>query len=680
MPSSPVCRGQASFVTNTMAGFGSNARSRVLVRLGVMLLGVVGCMCCLAQASVDADRPPIVFDIPAQRLDSALVAFSIQADINVLGLASTLAEFSAPEVKGVMTADEALDLLLSGAGLEYRYSGQHSLSVVAAQAVPDPMPAEAPSSVVDNEAVANSEPVLEEVVVTANRRTGNLQKIPIAVTALQAGDLSSNHIRDLRDITGLVPGLEMIDTAPQAAVLVQLRGVGTTNITEIADGPVAIHVDGVYSPRSQAVAALLHDVERVEVLRGPQGTLYGRNSSSGSINVYNRQPELGNLSADLHLTAGNFDHRLFKGAFNVPVGDTFALRIAAGFNSHDGYTELLNDYVGLGIQYPATAGELTDYDQALPSGQKRPETADQSSVRVTGLWRPSDRIDALLSYERYEDSGAGIALLDPTLVDSGIRGVVLDSATSLDLVNETLRSNLSWHLPADYTLSYVFGWSDMSRHQVVDIDNGRDGSFEQQRTDSSRFRFLSHEINVTNSDSSRLRWVGGLFASREKNSIVFAVDQQNAGGGRTPVGATSWISDDEGAAVSYAIQPDRRVESFGVFAQSSFEMTDTQEITLGVRFTEDEKSDRGGRALNCRVYVRSGSVPRDRLGGSRRAESGSDIRGPRRQRGNRRRSAIRWRDQHRDRGRALLDTAGQRFLSDLEQHERPRSLQLAARR
>lgn len=578
--------------------------------LGAVLTGSDG----FAQSESTPARSRIEFDIPAQRLDSALVVFSIQADTNVMGLSSTLAQFDAPAVRGTMTVDDALDLLLSGTGLVYRYSGERSLTVVAAEVPSEPVE-EQPMDV-GGESVADidNEALLDEVVVTANRRAADLQKTAIAVTALQAGDLDVNQVRDLRDITGLVPGLEMIDTAPQAAVLVQLRGVGTTNITEIADGPVAIHVDGVYSPRSQAVAALLHDIERVEILRGPQGTLYGRNSSSGSINVYNRQPEPGKLSADLHLTMGNFDHRLLKGVFNLPVGETFSLRVAGAVNQHDGYTRLLGDYAGLGIQYPANSDDLTDYDRALDKGQQRPETADQSSIRVSGLWQPSDRVDALLSYERYEDTGAGIAVLDPTLVDQGIRGVVLDSPTSLDLVNDSLRSTLTFRLPGEHKLAYVFGWSDMSRRQIVDIDNGRDGSFEQQRTDSSRFRFASHELNLTNSDASRLSWVAGLFASREKNSIVFAVDQQNAGGGRTPVGATSWISDHGGAAVSYAIQPDRRVESIAAFAQSTFELTPAQQLTLGVRYTEDTKSDRGGRALNCRVtsvlgpYLEAGSV------------------------------------------------------------------------
>jgi iron complex outermembrane receptor protein len=154
----------------------------------------------------------------------------------------------------------------------------------------------------------------------------------------------------------------------------------------------------------------------------------------------------------------------------------------------------------------------------------------------------------------------------------------------------------------------------MTREQIVDADNGRSSSFEQQRTHSSNFQFASHEVQLMNNDSERLRWLVGTFYSREKNKIVFAVDQQNAGGGRYPQGATSWISNSDGAAVSYAIQPNRRVESLGVFAQATYDIDPFNRITLGARYTRDTKSDNGGRAINCRVtsvlgpYVESGSI------------------------------------------------------------------------
>ena len=188
------------------------------------------------------------------------------------------------------------------------------------------------------------------------------------------------------------------------------------------------------------------------------------------------------------------------------------------------------------------------------------------------------------------------------MVERGTRGVVMDSPSFLDLTNDSLRSKLEYKFDGDYALSYTFGRAEMSREQIFDADNGRDGSFEQQRTHSSRFNFVSHELQLLNSSEERFSWVLGALVTEEKNEIVFAVDQQNAGAGRQPQGASSWISDHGGAAVSYAVQPDRRVESMGVFAQGTYDVDDSQRVTLGVRSTKDTKSDRGGREIG-RAHV-----------------------------------------------------------------------------
>jgi iron complex outermembrane receptor protein len=150
-------------------------------------------------------------------------------------------------------------------------------------------------------------------------------------------------------------------------------------------------------------------------------------------------------------------------------------------------------------------------------------------------------------------------------------------------------------------LSYIFGQSQMQRQQIIDADNRWTGGFEQQRTHSSNFKFLSNELQLISNNLERVDWLTGVFASHEKNSIVFAVDQQNAGGGRYPQGATSWINDFDGAAVSYAIQPDRRVNSLGIYSQTVYKFDPSRRITVGLRYTKDTKSDVGGRALNCRV-------------------------------------------------------------------------------
>lgn len=549
------------------------------------------------------DQTQIDVDIVSQPLEDALVALSIQADVNIIGRTESLKALQSTPLNGSMTLREALEKLLQGTGLDYKYLGGRSISFFPKP--PEDKPETSPQ---------DTSPLLEEVIVSATRRSANLQDTPIAVSSADSEVLDRNQVRDLRDVSSIVPGLEFINTSPQAAVLVQLRGVGTTNITEIADGPVSIHVDGVYAPRSQSVAALLYDVDRVEVLRGPQGTLFGRNSSSGSINIFLNEPQLERSTGELYASFGNFDQQVLRGAINIPLSDTFAVRVASALNKRDAYTKLLDNYAGLAPHYPATEEELGDFDRSLDFGQKGPETADQSGWRISGLWQPTEDFNVVISGERYRDQGTGIAELDPTLVDRGIRGVVLDSPSFLNLRSDTLRSRVNYRFPSDLSLTYTFGYSNMLRQQIFDADNGRDGAFEQQRTDSSEFQFYSHELQLLNSESARLRWVLGLFSSDERNDIVFAIDQQNASDIRGPEGASSWISDDPGAAVSYAVQPDRRVESLGIYAQGTYDINASSKLTLGARFTRDTKSDIGGRTINCRVtsvlgpYVESGSV------------------------------------------------------------------------
>lgn len=542
----------------------------------------------------DTGQPEMQFNIPSQSLESGLVAFSLQADMNIIGTTELLRQHVIPDINGYFTRTEVLAILLEGSGLQYKIIDNTAVSISPDTGIED-------------------DTYLQEIIVTAAGRATDLQKTPIAVSVFDQIRLDASGVSNLGELAYMVPGLEMTSTAPQAAMLVQLRGVGTTNITEIADGPVSIHVDGIYSPRSQAAAALLYDIDRIEVLRGPQGTLLGRNSTSGSVNIYNQRPSLDGVDGHWSTVFGNYNRREFRGAIDLPIHKTFGLRIAGATLKHNSYTDLLDNYVGLGAHYPTDIADLTDYDQAVDYGQKGPEMADQQSWRISSLWQPAESFSALTSVEKYRDQGSGIAQLDPALVTQGIRAVVSDSPSFLDLSNETWRNQLDYQA-AIYSVRYLYGRSTMTRQQIVDADFGRSSSFEQQRTHSSNFQFSSHELQLMNADTERLRWVLGTFYSREKNSIVFAVDQQNAGGGRYSEGATSWISNADGGAVSYAIQPNRRVESLGVFAQTTYDIDQYRRITLGARHTKDTKSDRGGRAINCRVtsllgpYVDSSSI------------------------------------------------------------------------
>ena len=568
----------------------------------------VGCADVLAAEKVGLEKRAaraavIRFDIPAQPLDAALLMVSAQANVDVLVPSALAAHFTSPNLLGPMTLAEALGKLLAGTDLKFKISDNQRVTILAAPK---------PQARARNDQPKSSK-AIEEVIVTATKRATDLQKTPIAITALNQANLDQYQAKDIRNLTDVVPGLEMTNTGEQSALLVQLRGIGQTNITEIADGPVALHIDGVYSPRAQGAATLLYDLDRIEVLRGPQGTLFGRNATAGGINIQSRKPQLGLLEGDLSLTQGNYEHKALRAAVNLPVSDELAVRVATAVDKHDAYTRLINNYAGLGPQYPATVEELNDYQKAPTTHAQGPDADDQEAVRLSSQWNPTSKLRWFASLEHYLDRGTSVTELDPTLVARGLRATVSDTPSFLDLTNDTLRSRLDYAFDNGQTFSYIAGKAVMRRQQAFDQDMGRSGNYEQRRTDSSTFRFHSHELQLMNSDTERLRWILGGFYSRERNDIVYAIDQADDDGNGDHTKTTSFISDFGGAATAIFVQPDRQVVSHAAFAQATYDLQQDAHITAGIRHTVDTKSDSGGRSLNCRVtgvgpYLEPGSI------------------------------------------------------------------------
>ncbi len=560
---------------------------------------------CVAELAYgrNVSEPAIQFDIPAQPLDSALLSVSAQANVDVLVPSALVTTLKSPAIKGEMSLAQALEKLLAGTSLMYKIGEQQRVTITASKK---------PQPKLVNEGSKPTKPI-EEVIVTATKRATDLQKTPIAVTALNQANLNQYQAKDIRNLTDVVPGLEMTNTGEQSALLVQLRGIGQTNITEIADGPVALHIDGVYSPRAQGAATLLYDLDRIEVLRGPQGTLFGRNATAGGINIQTEKPRLDNVSADMSLTLGDYAHKALKATVNFPVNDSWALRLAGAVDKHDAYTKLIHDYAGLGPQYPATEAELNAYQKA-PTNAQGPDADDQQAVRLSSLWQPNDNFRWFASLEHYLDKGTSVTELDPTLVARGMRVTVSDTPSFIDLTNNTFRSRMDYTLPNEQTLSYIAGSAVMQRQQGFDQDMGRSGNYEQRRTDSSTFRFHSHEVQLINSDKEHLRWILGIFSSQERNDIVYAIDQADDDGHGDPTKTTSFISDLGGAATAIFVQPDRQVESAAVFAQATYDLNDRNRFTTGIRHTQDTKSDHGGRSLNCRVTGMGPYLTADSIG------------------------------------------------------------------
>lgn len=441
-----------------------------------------------------------------------------------------------------------------------------------------------------------------DIIVTATRRETTLQSTPIAVSAFGQAQLDKQQVRDVTDLARFVPSLQFNQQGDQSAVLLTLRGIGNDSAyTEVADPEVAIYVDGIYSPRSQGASVLMYDMERVEVLRGPQGTLFGRNATVGALSLISAKPKLGVFEGNVEVVGGNYDRLGIRGAINLPITDTLAARVAFVTDRHDGYADYqpAPDIVGINKSAFVTSG-------------KKYYAADQKSVRGSLLWQPGDKFSWNLSAEAFWDTGAPvIGLLQTPRPGTKRWSTLSDTAPDTDRYSVAVRSTMNYDITDGIQLSYIAGWSRIGGSTQTDADAGalpptgetdaagNDlplGAFGENRTLSSRYDFQSHEVQLKSTGEQAFDWILGAYYSHEKNRIRFDIDQRN--GYRD--GTFSW-------AGSF-IQANRQIDSRAVFGQVVWHATDAIRVTGGLRYTSDKKEDIGGRNV---TFSGAGCTPAD---------------------------------------------------------------------
>lgn len=232
-----------------------------------------------------------------------------------------------------------------------------------------------------------------DIVITAQGRRQILQDVPLAVTAVGGDAMQNSGANDIRQLNQLAPSLLVSSTGTEANGSARIRGIGTVGDNPGLESSVAVFIDGVYRSRSGIGLNELGEIERVEVLRGPQGTLFGRNASAGLIHVITRRPELGDFSGYVEGTYGNFNQIRAAGAVNVPLGETLAGRLDGVYVNRDGYYHVANPTGG-------TEGRVNDRDRMFMRGQLLFEPNDRLSFRLIG------------DYSHREESCCGAVYLD----------------------------------------------------------------------------------------------------------------------------------------------------------------------------------------------------------------------------------------------------------------------------
>mgnify|MGYP000093570768 CR=1 FL=1 len=519
----------------------------------------------LAEAlSATVDRV-FEFDIPAQSLEQALLEFSRQSERALLMPSLSELTLYSRSLKASMTRSEALSFLLLGSGLRFREVAGQGLVIV-------PVEKDAPRVVVKNEEpLLAPKPLLEEVLVTASKRATNLQDTPMAITALSQSALGNYRVNGVFDLASLVPNLQVARNGDHSASVLYIRGIGSDNYTEAGDPGIATHVDGIYSSRSQGSAILLYDLERVEVLRGPQGTLFGRNSTGGVINYHSNKPTQ-SLGSDFSLILGDYKRRAFNGMVNVPVTEDWALRLAGASERAEGFVDF-------------APGSFTQ------SSGARYNNMDVSALRLSSDWQASEAMQWLLSYEEFRDQGVGFVPLND--YDTPL---LIDTPGSIDLVMRTYRSRVNWTLNDRVELTYISGFSHMTRHQDWDGDqNSALGSetnpaeyHQSNRTVWADHSSRQHELQLKSTDNARLQWLVAYFNFEENNGIRFDLEHQDTEG-------SGW-----GGAPSHSFQqPSRGSEFEALYGQLSYDLNDQWRLSVGVRTGKDLRYDRGGRNIAC---------------------------------------------------------------------------------
>ena len=412
---------------------------------------------------------------------------------------------------------------------------------------------------------------LEEIVVTAQRREESLQRAAVAVTAVTGDDLTKSGITETANLGRLVPSLVVQPTGATTSFF--LRGVGTNSQNSFAENAVAFNFNGIYVGRPTAPAGVFYDLERVEVVKGPQGTLYGRNATGGAINVIPKKPVLGTFSGEALFEYGNYDSKKGSLALNIPIGETMALRLAGqivdrdGFIS-DGYDDdrgeafraslliqpsdrwsmtLVADYYNQGGKGPG-AVLLPERRYAVPALEDRVSISDpraRAAIRqlASGIFAPP----FCGGPGNFVNSGC-VALAGPEgYLDNEFLGV---SATVVgDMGFGTLTFIPAYRRSDVDVLTYVPGFAGTVR----DIA-------EQ----------TSLEVRLASNEDKRLRYVLGLFYFGENQVAENFFRQGN-------IAATRFT-------------PRLSTESLAAFGQLTFDITDTLRVVAGGRYTKEDKS------------------------------------------------------------------------------------------
>ena len=478
---------------------------------------------------------------------------------------------------------------------------------------------------------------LEEVVVTAQKRTENLQEVPVSVSALAGSEVEMFRFRDSTDISAQIPNLQATNTGGDGFPIFSLRGVAMSDFSFNQASPVATYVDEVYKGNPAIQGMQIFDLERIEVLRGPQGTLYGKNSTGGAVNFVTRKPQYGETNGDLAVGFGNYNRRELSGGVETTLAeDQLAVRVAGAWTEADGW-----------------------FENTLPRVDDG-NAIDEYAMRLTVAWQPTDSLEAVLRYTTTKQNAVNYGIQPFNISEGGVGGGLYGLYNALgihdledyyrvghdfrefqsnqdkkrELNNDALALTVNWDLSEHYTLTSITSWDEGDILNPEDSDGSPlqvlrpnyEGEAEQ----------VTQDLRITSDLDGSFNFITGLYFSREDvenaTNIGFYEDMDmNADGSLDYLDCVDVVSTtftgspvtESGIAIESVLNSlDLSLASFvpascqfdnefkqertsnALYFDGNYALNDSWTVRLGLRHTEDETELSG---FSARVLAADGT-------------------------------------------------------------------------
>ena len=521
--------------------------------LGATAISIVVALTPVAHAQNDN----VSLHLSAQSTSSALLMLAEQSKVQIMFEPALTASLVSPAVDGDMSVETALTKLLGGTSLGFRKVSDKVFVIHESNAKSLKEPKQDDDAAGSNSASdansfnngSSSDLTLEEIVVTAQKRASNLQRTPISMTAFTADSLRRSVIEDVYDIGLHTPG---VIVNKEIVGKVYIRGIGTENLTIGGDPGVAVHVDGAYVARTSAANFDLYDIERVEVLRGPQGTLYGRNATGGSINIISKAPTE-EFYARLEAQFGNFNRRRFVGTVNGALSESVYARASFVKSDRDGFAD--NVFNGQ---------DLDTEDVAMGRLGLKIMASEKVIIDLTADFSIDDSRPAPFKQLEFSELFEGLGgAFDP----ESLREVSQDSPVLEEQDQYGITGKISVDL-GDLSLTSISSYRNIDFFTAFDGD-AVDILFQNFVDDSASDQF-TQELQLASNGDGPLSWIFGLYYFNDNGEQTISI----------PI---------PGFGFDILHNATIETDAYAVYGQATYALSDKVNFTAGLRYSDESK-------------------------------------------------------------------------------------------